>query len=73
MAEATVVAQDSEADGSRLVAYVVPAAECAPNVAELRLALQATVPSYMVPSVFITLGALPRNANGKVDSAALPF
>jgi amino acid adenylation domain-containing protein len=71
VAEATVIAQQSDDEGSRLVAYVVPAAAWAPNVAELRVALQGKVPSYMLPSVFITLGALPRNPNGKVDTAAL--
>ena len=71
LAEAIVVAQHSE-DGARLVAYVVPAAGQAPTVNALRVALEAKLPSYMVPAVFMSLPALPRNANGKVDNAALP-
>jgi acyl carrier protein len=69
--EATVVAQPRD-DGVRLVAYVVPKPAVAANVTELRTTLEAKLPSYMVPSVFVLLAALPRNANGKVDNAALP-
>jgi len=73
LAEATVVAQHSEGDdGARLVAYVVPTAGQTPTVNALRVALEAKLPSYMVPAQFMSLPALPRNANGKVDNAALP-
>jgi non-ribosomal peptide synthetase component F len=58
--------------GQRLVAYVVPAADRSPTTSELRSALAARLPDYMLPAVFVTLGALPRNPNGKVDTAALP-
>ncbi|MDQ0791845.1 non-ribosomal peptide synthetase [Streptomyces sp. B1I3] len=56
----------------RLVAYVVGAPGTRPD--ELALARRAgrTLPSYMVPSVFVLLDALPLNANGKVDRRALP-
>jgi amino acid adenylation domain-containing protein len=72
LTEAVVVARDMEADGRRLVAYVVPAAGHDPTVTELRAALGAKLPSYMVPSGFVTLEALPRNPNGKLDRLALP-
>ncbi|MGW3632190.1 amino acid adenylation domain-containing protein [Streptomyces sp. NPDC005122] len=38
----------------------------------LRAYLQERLPDYMIPSALMTLAALPLNANGKVDRAALP-
>ncbi|MFE2134292.1 AMP-binding protein [Streptomyces sp. NPDC059466] len=38
----------------------------------LRAHLQEQLPDYMIPSALVTLAALPLNANGKVDRAALP-
>ena len=40
--------------------------------AQLREQLQATLPGYMVPDLFMALDTLPLNANGKVDRKALP-
>ena len=54
-----------------LVAYVVPAGREI-EVAILRRHLEAYVPDYMVPAVFITLAELPLTPNGKVDRARLP-
>lgn len=62
-----VVARDGE-----LVAYVVPADGQSPRATDLRAALSATLPDYMVPARFATLARLPLTANGKVDAAALP-
>ncbi|HTG35054.1 MAG TPA: amino acid adenylation domain-containing protein [Thermoanaerobaculia bacterium] len=59
--------------GPQLVAYVVPhAAAGAAPPAELRHALEAELPDYMVPSWFVPLEALPLTAHGKVDRRALP-
>jgi hypothetical protein len=60
--------------GPQLVAYVVPreADGAAAAPAELRRALEAELPDYMVPSWFVLLEALPLTANGKVDRRALP-
>ena len=60
-----VVLRDGE-----LVAYVVPAG--AITASDLRTALAAVLPGYMVPSRLAKLPALPLNASGKLDAAALP-
>ncbi|MEI6278562.1 MAG: non-ribosomal peptide synthetase [Verrucomicrobiae bacterium] len=52
----------------RLAACVVPASF---DEAGLRGFLQTRLPAHMVPSVFLGFEALPLNANGKVDRAAL--
>ncbi|MFK4066860.1 amino acid adenylation domain-containing protein [Streptomyces sp. NPDC029674] len=73
---AAVVCGQRRADrqGHRgLTGYVVPAAgSTAVTDAVLREHLRAVLPEHMVPSVFVTLDALPLNANGKVDRSALP-
>ncbi|MFI5757225.1 amino acid adenylation domain-containing protein [Streptomyces sp. NPDC051569] len=53
-----------------LVAHVV----CPGTVSAvaLREHLEGRLPSYMVPSAFVVLDALPLNVNGKVDRSALP-
>jgi amino acid adenylation domain-containing protein len=76
VAQAVVVAHDFRADGTsedkRLVAYVVPKAGMTIDGDNLRSALSATLPDYMVPSNFVVLESLPLTANGKVDRNALP-
>lgn len=67
VATSAVVAQ-----GGELVAYVVPAEGSTPAVVALRGPLAETLPDYMLPSRFVALAALPLNANGKLDVAALP-
>jgi acyl carrier protein len=62
----------SSSDGSRLVAYIVPDKKAAPPVAELRAYLGEQLPDHMIPSVFVTLDALPLSVNGKIDRRALP-
>jgi amino acid adenylation domain-containing protein len=56
----------------RLVAYVVAAQAPAPSPSDLRSFLQATLPEYMIPSVFVFLDSLPLTSRGKVDRRVLP-
>ncbi len=71
--DAVVVAREDASGHKRLVAYVVPPpAAPLPEREELRERVAATLPDYMVPSVFVVLPELPLNTSGKVDRRALP-
>ncbi|HEX2093638.1 MAG TPA: amino acid adenylation domain-containing protein, partial [Longimicrobiaceae bacterium] len=72
--DAVVVARQDEADreAPRLVAYLVPEPGSEPTPAELRAALRAELPAYMVPAAWVTLDAFPLTRTGKVDRRALP-
>jgi Phosphopantetheine attachment site/AMP-binding enzyme C-terminal domain len=56
----------------QLVAYIVPCRSPGPSVSELRRALEQNLPTYMLPSRFVLLDALPLTFNGKIDRKALP-
>ncbi len=68
--EAVVSVLQDDTGRKRLVAHVVSDATL--DVAELREFLSRILPDYMVPTAFVTVDALPLNANGKVDRRALP-
>ncbi|WP_432421115.1 amino acid adenylation domain-containing protein, partial [Nocardia cyriacigeorgica] len=72
IAQAAVVANSDARTGDRLVAYLVPDPGVGIDVAAVESALGAALPSYMVPSAFVVLDALPLNVNGKLDRKALP-
>ncbi|WP_336081622.1 non-ribosomal peptide synthase/polyketide synthase [Nocardia sp. SSK8] len=67
-AAATVVAG---VGADRLVGYVVPR-EADRDPGDLRAALAAELPGYLVPAVVLTLDEFPVNTSGKLDRAALP-
>jgi amino acid adenylation domain-containing protein len=56
----------------RLVAYIVLSTEADASVSELRHHLRQELPDYMIPSLFITMDAMPLTPNAKVDRRALP-
>jgi acyl carrier protein len=76
-ADAISTAENSGSRGAgvqaekRLVAFVVPEAEHAPEVSELRAFLRQTLPEYMVPSAFVFLAELPLSPSGKIDRKVL--
>jgi amino acid adenylation domain-containing protein len=70
--EAVIVARLDKSGTKQLVAYVVVRPGHQPVEAELREFLGRKMPSYMVPSHIIRLGALPLTVNGKIDRGALP-
>ena len=74
--EAAVTAPATPADASgdrRLVAYVSATEGSGPlDAAALGVYLGSRLPSFMVPSLWVELAALPRTRTGKVDRKALP-
>ncbi|MEV0644079.1 amino acid adenylation domain-containing protein [Phytomonospora sp. NPDC050363] len=71
--EAVAAAVTGRNGHKRLVGYLVAAdPDAAPAPAELREFMAAELPEYMVPSVFVTLPAMPLTSAGKVDRTALP-
>ncbi|MGH9210113.1 MAG: amino acid adenylation domain-containing protein [Acidimicrobiales bacterium] len=69
--EAAVITREGQPGDTRLVAYVA-ADPPAPSVTELRAHLSRTLPSYMVPNVFVLLDRLPLTPNQKIDRRNLP-
>ncbi|MER5348904.1 amino acid adenylation domain-containing protein [Kitasatospora sp. NPDC002551] len=71
--ERAVVTVRQDRDGEHvLCAYCVPAAGHTFDHRELRRHLAGYLPTFMIPTHFVELPALPLTANGKVDTAALP-
>lgn len=55
----------------QLVSFFVASSDTAPQPAELRRALAALLPPYMVPARFEAVQILPRLTSGKIDRKAL--
>lgn len=73
ISEAAVMVNELPGFEKRLVGYVVmDKNHPAPSTEEIRIYLKKHLPDYMVPSVFITLDAMPQTATGKIDRLKLP-
>ncbi len=70
--ETVVLAWENAPGEKKLVSYVVAEGESPPTASELRVFLKERLPNYMMPAVFVPLGALPLMRNGKVNRSALP-
>jgi len=75
VSDAVVLLHKDDPDGEpRLIAYVVGAKTCPPEILQSigqRLAIH--LPAHMLPSEIIMLESLPLTARGKVDRNALPL
>lgn len=69
--EEAVVVKLGEED-ARLVAFVVPRSSSGIDGGALQEALRERLPEHMIPSTITIVGALTKNAAGKIDLAALP-
>ncbi|MEV4234561.1 non-ribosomal peptide synthase/polyketide synthase [Nocardia sp. NPDC050408] len=69
---AVVVVRDDAGVGEQLVGYVVESEPGTVSAGQLRTAALRALPAYMVPAAFVVMDALPVNASGKLDRAALP-
>jgi acyl carrier protein len=73
ISESVVVDRNDLDTGTRLIAYIVPEEGVEPTSSELYTFLKEKIPSYMIPSVFVTINELPLTPNGKVNREALPL
>ncbi|MBM7774548.1 amino acid adenylation domain-containing protein [Actinokineospora baliensis] len=72
LANATVIAGDTELGDQRLIAYLVPETGGGVEVDQVREHALSLLPEYMVPTAYVVLDALPLTPNGKLDRKALP-
>ncbi len=70
--ECAVIVREDASGAKCLAAYIVTTHQPAPAPDTWRTFLEDKLPEYLMPSSFATLDTLPLNANGKVDTAALP-
>ena len=71
--EGVVVARDDAGGNKRLVGYLIPTdPDQVPNTAALRDYIGASLPNYMVPTLFAQIDSWPLTPNGKIDRKNLP-
>lgn len=68
---AVVIARDDNRGEKCLVAYLTPESGASLTASELRTYILDKLPSYMLPSAWVVLDAMPLTSNGKVDRRAL--
>ncbi|QYD70512.1 amino acid adenylation domain-containing protein [Paraburkholderia edwinii] len=69
---AAAVALHTVSGSPRLTGYIVEAASGQTDQQAVATHIAAQLPAYMVPSLWMTLDALPQTGNGKLDRKALP-
>jgi amino acid adenylation domain-containing protein len=69
--QAVVIPREDSPGQLRLVAYIISSVNEKDSSA-LRNKLQAQVPDYMIPSVFIWMDEFPKTSSGKIDRKSLP-
>lgn len=72
VADAVAAAVADPSGHKRLVGYLEPETGASPDTSALRALLAGRLPEALVPTVLLTLDALPLTAHGKVDRKALP-
>ncbi|MFD7257616.1 amino acid adenylation domain-containing protein [Streptomyces sp. NPDC059874] len=72
VADAVAAAVTDPAGHKRLVGYLEPESGVVLDTPALRALLAGRLPEALVPTVLLTLDALPLTAHGKVDRKALP-
>ncbi|MCH8619393.1 non-ribosomal peptide synthetase [Undibacterium sp. TS12] len=73
IADAVVVSRHILDGEKQLLAYWSAGnGDSAPSASDLKARLLARLPSYMVPTFFIQVQAMPLTTNGKIDMASLP-
>src|SRR5262249_32946685 len=70
--DAVVQARDHASGNKRLIAYVIPNGKQPITKSGIQSFLKTTLPDYMIPSVLVTMDALPLTPTGKLDRSALP-
>src|SRR5437763_1631483 len=71
IAEAAAVVKDDRQDAASVTAYVVPKQDRVVSPSVVRRYLRTILPEYMVPASIVTVSALPRTTNNKVDRLML--
>jgi amino acid adenylation domain-containing protein len=69
---AIAIAREDKRGINQLVAYIVSETQPRPSPTLVRATLKTKLPSYMIPTSFVHLDAMPLTANGKIDRRALP-
>lgn len=68
--DAVVIVYEDAMSNKQLIAYYISEQEISPN--ELRNLLKKSLPSYMLPSIFMQMDSFPLSPNGKIDRRAFP-